>query len=63
MRQVVVLGDGVEWIWKRAAHFVGGPGVEVVEIVDVYYAYDHLWAVGRVLWVTPEAVSAWVEPR
>src|SRR2546423_9240758 len=24
-RRVVVLGDGAEWIWKRAAHFVGGP--------------------------------------
>ena len=61
-RRVVVLGDGAEWIWKRAAHFVGGPGITVVEIVDIYHAYDHLWAVGRALWDTPEAVSAWVEP-
>jgi hypothetical protein len=61
-RRVVVLGDGAEWIWTRAAHFVGGPGVEVVEIVDIYHAYEHLWAVGRALWNTPEAVSAWVEP-
>jgi hypothetical protein len=61
-RRVVVLGAGAEWIWKRAAHFVGGPGITVVEIVDIYHAYDHLWAVGRALWDTPEAVSAWVEP-
>lgn len=61
-RRVVVLGDGAEWIWNRASHFVGGPGVEVVEIVDIYHAYEHLWAVGRALWDTPEAVSAWVEP-
>jgi hypothetical protein len=61
-RRVVVLGDGAAWIWTRAAHFVGGPGVEVVEIVDIYHAYEHLWAVGRALWDTPEAVSAWVEP-
>src|SRR2546421_273225 len=59
---VVVPVDGAEWIWKRAAHFVGGPGITVVEIVDIYHAYDHLWAVGRALWDTPEAVSAWVEP-
>jgi len=25
-RRVVVLGDGGEWIWARAAHFVGGAG-------------------------------------
>ncbi|HKC76299.1 MAG TPA: hypothetical protein VKF37_19170 [Chloroflexota bacterium] len=46
-RRVVVLGDGAEWIWKRAAQFVGGPSVEVIEIVDINHAYDHLWAVGR----------------
>jgi hypothetical protein len=61
-RRVVVLGDGAEWIWNRAAHFVGGPDIIVVEIVDIYHAYDHLWAMGRALWDTPEAVSAWVEP-
>ena len=59
-RRVVVLGAGAAWIWKRAAHVVGGPGVEVVEMVDIYHAYEHLWAVGRALWDTPEAVSAWV---
>jgi len=24
-RRVIVLGDGAEWIWNRAAHFLGGP--------------------------------------
>jgi hypothetical protein len=61
-RRVVVLGDGAEWIWNRAAHFVGGPGITVIEIVDIYHAYEHLWALGRALYATPEAVSAWVEP-
>ncbi|MDQ6747766.1 MAG: ISKra4 family transposase, partial [Candidatus Dormibacteraeota bacterium] len=46
-RTVVVLGDGADWIWHRAAHFVGAPGREVVEIVDIYHAYEHLWAVGN----------------
>jgi hypothetical protein len=41
-RRVVVLGAGAEWIWTRAAHFVGGPGVAVVEIVDIYHTYEHL---------------------
>jgi hypothetical protein len=46
-RRVGVLGDGAAWIWKRAAQYVGGPGVEVSEIVDMNHAYDHLWTVGR----------------
>jgi hypothetical protein len=60
-RRVVVRGDGAEWIWNRAAQFVGGPGITVVEIVDIYHAYDHLWALGHACWDAPEAVSAWVE--
>jgi hypothetical protein len=59
-RHVVVLGDGAEWIWKRAAQFMGGPCVEVIEIVDINHAYDHLWAVGRAVF-DPEAAT-WVEP-
>ena len=61
-RRVVVLGAGAEGIWKRAAHFLGAPGLTVVESVDLYHASDHLWAVGRARWDTPAAVSAWVEP-
>lgn len=63
VRTVVVLGDGAAWIWQRAAHFLAGPGVEVVEIVDIYHAYDYLWSVGDARWGagTPQA-AAWVEP-
>jgi len=46
-RTVVVLGDGADWIWQRAVPFVGAPGREVVEIVDIYHAYEHLWTVGN----------------
>jgi hypothetical protein len=60
--RVVVLGDGAEWIWKRAALFLGGPGIEVIEIVDIYHAYEHLWAVGRAVFDPDAAVAAWVEP-
>jgi hypothetical protein len=61
-RRVVVLGDGAEWIWKRAAQFVGRPGVEVSEIVDIHHAYDHLWTVGRAVFDAEVVVGAWVEP-
>jgi hypothetical protein len=38
VQTVVVLGDGAEWIWPRAAAFLGAGRHEVVEIVDIYHA-------------------------
>jgi hypothetical protein len=35
----VVMGDGVEWIWNLADQHVPGD----VQIVDLYYARQHLW--------------------
>jgi len=63
VRAVVVLADGARWIWDRARAFLGAPGVEVVEIVDIYHAYGYLWAVGHALHGagSPRA-AAWVEP-
>ncbi len=63
VRTVVVLGDGAHWIWDRARAFVGLPGVEVVEIVDLYHAYGYLWAVGNALYGAGSLrAAAWVEP-
>jgi hypothetical protein len=64
VQTVVVLGDGAEWIWHRAAAFLGVDGVEVVEIVDIYHVYEYLWSVGHALFGvgTVEAVR-WVEAR
>jgi len=61
-RRVVVLGDGAEWIWARAAHVLGGPGVAVVEVLDIFHAYEHLWDAGRAAFATPEALAAWATP-
>jgi len=61
-RRVIVLGDGAEWIWNRAAHFLGGPGTVVVEILDLFHAYEHLWDAGRAVFDTPDALAAWAEP-
>ena len=63
VRTVVVLCDGARWIWPRARAFLGLPGVEVVEIVDIYHAYTYLWAVGHALYgAETAAAAAWVEP-
>jgi hypothetical protein len=57
-RKKVVIGDGAEWIWNLAAeHF---PGAR--EIVDLYHARQHLWAVARQLYPQEEAQQkAWMK--
>lgn len=63
VRSVVVLGDGAPWIWERTRAFLGAPGTEVVEIVDIFHAYGYLWDVGNAVFGTGSAAaSAWVEP-
>jgi len=62
VRTVVVLADGARWIWERARAFLGLPGVEVVEIADIYHAYGYLWAVGHALHGAGSLrATAWVE--
>lgn len=54
----VVLADGAEWIWNRAA--LDFPGA--VEIVDLYHARQHLWDVVRRLYPNQEPQQkAWMK--
>jgi hypothetical protein len=41
----VVMGDGAEWIWNLAEQYFPG----AVQIVDLYHARQHLWALARKL--------------
>ena len=60
---VVVLGDGADWIWRYAWQFLGRRGVEVVELVDIFHAWGHLWKVANAVFGAGTArASAWVEP-
>jgi hypothetical protein len=60
---VVVLGDGAEWIWRHARQFLDIDGVQVVEIVDIFHAFEHLWQVGGAVYGTGSAeAAAWVKP-
>jgi hypothetical protein len=60
---VVVLGDGADWIWRYAWQFLGRRGVEVVEIVDIFHAWGHLWTVGNAVFGAGTArAAAWVAP-
>ena len=42
-RELVVLGDGAEWIWKLVRHHFS----DVVEILDFYHACEHVWEIAR----------------
>jgi hypothetical protein len=57
-RKKVVIGDGAEWIWNLVAeHFPGA-----IEIVDLYHARQHLWAVARQLYPQEDvAQKAWMK--
>jgi hypothetical protein len=46
LRPVVVLGDGVAWIWHLAAEHFG----ERIEIVDYYHATEHIWTVAKAVY-------------
>ena len=39
---VVIVGDGAEWIWNRAAMFV-----RRCEILDFWHALEHAWTFAR----------------
>ena len=59
---VVLLGDGADWIWHAAARFLAVGAVEVVEIVDIYHAWEHMWTVAHAVLGTGSAAAAWAEP-
>jgi len=59
-REIVVLGDGAEWIWNRIARFCDHP----IEIVDYYHATEHVWNVGQALYGEGTPVTEeWVNQR
>ncbi len=57
-KKKVVIGDGAEWIRNLVAeHFPGA-----IQIVDLYHARQHLWAVARQLYPQEEAQQkAWMK--
>ena len=45
-QEVVVIGDGADWIWKVAAHHYPG----ATQIVDYWHACEHIWDLRRALY-------------
>ncbi len=60
---VVVLGDGADWIWHNGAAFLALERVRLVEIVDIYQAFEHLGTVARAVFGLGSAAGeAWLGP-
>jgi hypothetical protein len=60
---VAVLGDGADWIWRYARQFVAIGRVRVVEILDIFHAFEHLWTVANAVFGAGSAEAAqWVDP-
>jgi ribosomal protein L34E len=60
---IVVLADGAEWIWHYAARFLAVGRAEIIEIVDIYHAWEHLGTVATAVFGHgTSAACAWSEP-
>jgi hypothetical protein len=59
-KELEVVGDGIEWIWKLKAD----RWKEATEMLDFWHGAGHLWELGRAYVGQEEAqVKPWVEPR
>jgi hypothetical protein len=47
-QQVIVLGDGASWIWKRITAMF--PRCKTTEILDFYHAGEYIWNAGKAMW-------------
>jgi hypothetical protein len=60
---VVVLGDGADWIWRYAPTFLGVGAVQLVEILDIYHAFEHLSTVANAVFGQgSKAAAEWLGP-
>ena len=63
LARIIVLGDGADWIWRSAARFLAIGTAEIVEIVDIYHAWEHLGTVATAVFgVGTPAAYAWLDP-
>jgi hypothetical protein len=60
--QIIVLGDGASWIWKRIAGMFPAP--KTTEVVDFYHASEYIWDAGKaVLGQKADKAKDWSEKR
>ena len=61
-RLVALVGDGADWIWRYGARYLGGLGCDLIAIVDIFHAREHLWAYARGYFDTEAAATVWARP-
>ena len=59
-REIIVLSDGAEWIRSLVAEILRGVPGEVIHILDLRHAEQHLWAVAHTC-LSQQAARQWVE--
>ena len=58
--EIIVLGDGANWIWNRIAAMF--PRHKSTEILDFYHAGEYVWDAGKaILGETTDKTKAWGE--
>ena len=59
-QEVIVVGDGADWIWNLAAEHFG----EATEVLDYYHAAEHIWKLVPALYGEGSAAGKrWAETR
>ena len=56
--EVIVVSDGAHWIWHLVSEYLP----DATQIVDLFHAREHLWAVARALAAPSTAAQEWVSP-
>jgi hypothetical protein len=60
--EILVLGDGASWIWKRVAAMF--PQRATTEIVDFYHASEYLWKAAKATWGAENTqTTTWTEQQ
>ena len=59
---IILLGDGADWIWRYGAKYLGKPGLNIIEAVDLYHARGHLWDYAKAYFANAANETAWAQP-
>jgi hypothetical protein len=60
--EIIVLGDGANWIWNRITPMF--PQQKVTEVVDFYHASEYIWNAGHAVWTQgTEQAKDWGEEQ
>jgi hypothetical protein len=60
--EIIVLGDGANWIWNRITPMF--PKHKTTEVLDFYHASEYIWDAGNAVWgQETETAKDWGEKQ